>query len=84
MPEPDEENKPRSEYESMVVCAGRVVLMQLQMLLLTHLHPLDEKIGFGHKLGLPYDDVSLNTALRSCHLAPNSPNDIQLPLFKTE
>lgn len=69
LPVPDEENRPISEHESMVVHASRVVLLQLQMLLLAHLQPVDEAVQFGRELGALTSEVPLNLALRSCHLA---------------
>lgn len=68
-PEPDEENRPISDHESMVGHAGRVALIQLQMLLLAHLRPLDEPILFGRELGSLKPEVPLELALRCCHLA---------------
>lgn len=67
-PEPDEENRPISDHQSMVSHASRVVLLQLQMLLLAHLQPHDEPVDFGRQLGAGSKEVPLYTALRACHL----------------
>lgn len=67
-PEPDEENRPISDHESMVASASRVALLQLQMLLLAHLKPQDEPVMFGRELGAGTAEVPLYTALRACHL----------------
>lgn len=67
-PQPDEENRPISDHESMVSSASRVALLQLQMLLLAHLQPQDEPLSFGRELGSGTEDVPLYTALRACHL----------------
>jgi len=68
-PEPDEENRPISDHESMVSHASRVALLELQMLLLAHLQPVDEPVAFGRQLGAASEEVSLSLALRGCHLA---------------
>jgi hypothetical protein len=80
-PMPDEENRPISEHATMIQSASRIVLMQLQMLLLAF---SDEStvnvpsLGF-HLQGFEEEDVPLNLALRSCHLA-DATNEFQLPL----
>jgi hypothetical protein len=80
-PEPDEENRPISDHASMVAHAGRIALIQLQMLLLAHLKPIDELVAFGHELGALTEDVPLELALRSCHLARTDAH-FQLPLIE--
>lgn len=80
-PEPDEENRPISDHDSMVSHAGRIALIQLQMLLLAHLNPIDEPIAFGHELGALAEDVPLELALRGCHLARTNAH-FQLPLIE--
>ena len=69
-PEPDKENRPISEHQLMVSQASRVALLQLQMLLLAHLHPKDEPVTFGRALSAGSEEVPLYTALRTCHLEP--------------
>lgn len=79
-PQPDEENRPISEHESMVSHASRVALLQLQMLLLAYLQPQDELVMFGGELGASTIEVPLYTALRACHLE-RTDEIFQLSLF---
>jgi hypothetical protein len=79
-PEPDEENRPISDHESMVSHASRVALLQLQMLLLAYLQPNDEPVLFGREIGAASAEVPLYTALRACHLA-RTDESFQLPLL---
>lgn len=80
-PMPDEQNKPISEHSAMVQSASRIVLLQLQMLLLAFSGEAKinvPSVGF-HLNGFDDEDVPLNLALRSCHLA-DATNEFQLPL----
>jgi hypothetical protein len=80
-PMPDEENRPISEHAAMIQSASRIILMQLQMLLLAFSGESKINVpGLGfHLRGFEDEDVPLNLALRSCHLA-NATNEFQLPL----
>lgn len=80
-PMPDEENRPISEHSTMVQSASRIVLLQLQMLLLVCSN--DAEVGafeiscdFG---GFDDEDAPLDTTLRICHLADIT-SEFQLPL----
>jgi hypothetical protein len=80
-PMPDEENNPISDDSAMVQSASRIVLLQLQMLLLAFSG--DAKIDtrridcyFG---GFDKEGVPLDLALRGCHLA-DATSEFQLPL----
>lgn len=79
-PEPDQDNRPVSAHESMVAHASRVALLQLQMLLLASIEPIDEPIAFGAELGALAEEVPLHVALRGCHLA-NTLECFQMTLF---
>lgn len=67
-PEPDEENQPISDHQSMVKHATRVVLLSIQMLLLAHFKHSELKIPYSWDLGIDRDDVPLWIALNGCHL----------------
>lgn len=80
-PMPDEENRPISEHSTMVQSASRIVLLQLQMLLLacsdeSNVGALKISCDFG---GFDDEDAPLDTALRICHLA-DIVGEFQLPL----
>jgi hypothetical protein len=68
LPMPDEENRPISQHKSMVQHATRVVLLQLQMLLLAHFPNQDEAVSYYWHPGTKSDEVPLWLALRTCHL----------------
>lgn len=72
-PMPDYEGNPVSEHAEMIVSASRIVLLQLQMLLLAYskeASTLVPSVGYHLSLENEVDDVDvpLNTALRSCQL----------------
>ncbi|MGT4697607.1 hypothetical protein PDB2_02568 [Pseudomonas aeruginosa] len=82
-PSPDEENRPISEYSSMVTHATRIVLLQLQMLLLAHFGESEEPITISDgPLSLWSTRATLGQALRSCHLEIiEDPRQMTFPEF---
>lgn len=67
-PMPDEENRPQSAHAEMVTHATRVVLLQIQMLLLAHFGESEEPISFASDpMGIS-QTTPLWKALRACHV----------------
>ncbi|HBO2452828.1 TPA: hypothetical protein SL281_000147 [Pseudomonas aeruginosa] len=83
-PFPNEDNRPISEHSDMVAHATRIVLLQLQMLLLAHFGESEEPITVleaAHPF--PWSTgTTLWKALRSCHLEI-AEDPRQLSLFDT-
>lgn len=83
-PFPDEENRPISEHSDMVMHATRIILLQIQMLLLAHFGESEEPITVleaAHPF--PWStETTLWKALRSCHLEITE-DPRQLTLFDT-
>lgn len=67
-PMPDEENRPISEHESMVKHATRIVLIELQMLLIAYFYQANETAPLTIYIASLDEEVPLDLALTHCHL----------------
>jgi hypothetical protein len=67
-PQPDSENQATSPHRDLIECATRIVLMQLQMLLIATLSKVDEPVYCPWLPGIDEDEAPLDLVLLACHL----------------
>jgi hypothetical protein len=69
-PEPDGDNRPISPHKDLLKHASRIVLLQMQMLLIAHLQHSEDEDEY-YWLGT-YEPVGLSTGLAGLHLEEDS------------
>jgi len=67
-PEPDLDNRPVSPHRDLIECATRIILMQIQMLLVATLSDRDEPVYCPWLNGVDDDEAPLGMVLLACHL----------------
>lgn len=68
-PQPDGNNRPICIENELVICATRIVLLSMQLLLIHHFQPSrNHEIYLVSFRNWIHGDISLEKALRSCHI----------------
>lgn len=76
-PTPDENNQPVSNHHLMLEHATRIILMQIQMLILAYTRYSSEEVNYDWGI-FSSEPEPLWLALRRCHLKPDNPNQMNL------